>query len=299
MEAERMQMTKVRARLAGWYGGRRGGGWKWGPACEREKHKASTCSSDTSMRLVQLTQCLDLLIMYIRISISISDFSKNHFTVGSLRGKNRCALLSIMQLKNKFLYLWLWLWVWYILVPKGAQMGGGGGGGVGFLTVNKICFKHFVLLLCVCIHNWSVSQWKQYELQIWSSWRNIIFWKWKAPWNSTPENGHAHGECFWCFHSCTWWIKTLPQSPICTEEISLYTVHIKSIITTTTKLELEALKCPSIECYVCWNVSWPASTDNLVKNWLSLSSKLYSSHCGTLLHQAPLFYFTAKHLGSF
>ena len=51
--------------------------------------------------------------------------------------------------------------------------------GVGFLTVNKICFKHFVLLLlCVCIHNWSVSQWKQYELQIlqiWSSWRNIIF----------------------------------------------------------------------------------------------------------------------------
>ena len=30
--------------------------------------------------------------------------------------------------------------------------------------------------------------------------------------------------------SRTWRIKTLPQSPICTEEISLYTVHIKSII---------------------------------------------------------------------
>ena len=104
--------------------------------------------------------------------------------------------------------------------------------GVGFLTVNKICFKHFVLLLlCACVHNWSVSQWKQYELQIWSSWRNIFFWKWKAPQNSTPENGHAHGECFQCFHWHTWWIKTLPQSPICTEEISLYTVHIKSIIT--------------------------------------------------------------------
>ena len=44
----------------------------------------------------------------------------------------------------------------YDLVPKGVQMG------VGFLTVNKICLKHFVLfLLCVCIHNWSVSQWKQ------------------------------------------------------------------------------------------------------------------------------------------
>ena len=103
--------------------------------------------------------------------------------------------------------------------------------GVGFLTVNKICLKHFVLLLlCVCIHNWSVSQWKQYELQIWSSWRNIIFWKWKAPWSLTPENRHAHGEYFRCIRSRTWWIKTLPQSPICTEEIPLYTVHIKSII---------------------------------------------------------------------
>ena len=31
--------------------------------------------------------------------------------------------------------------------------------GVQFLTVNKIRFKHFVLLLlCVCVHNWSVSQ---------------------------------------------------------------------------------------------------------------------------------------------
>ena len=49
----------------------------------------------------------------------------------------------------------------YDLVPKGAQMG------VGFLTVNKIRLKHFVLLLlCVCVHRWSVSQWKQYELQI-------------------------------------------------------------------------------------------------------------------------------------
>ena len=38
-------------------------------------------------------------------------------------------------------------------------------GGVRFLIVNKICFKYFVLLLlCVCVHNWSVSQWKQYEL---------------------------------------------------------------------------------------------------------------------------------------
>ena len=105
------------------------------------------------------------------------------------------------------------------------------GGGVRFLTVNKIRLKHFVLLLlCVCVHNWSVPLWKQYKLQIWSSWRDIIFWKWKAPWNLTPENGHAHGEYFQCFHSRTWQIKTLPQSPICTEEILLYTVHIKSII---------------------------------------------------------------------
>ena len=66
--------------------------------------------------------------------------------------------------------------------------------GVGFLTVNKIRFKHFVLLLCVYVHNWSVSQWKQYELQIWNSWRNIIFWKWKAPQNLNPANG---GSDFW------------------------------------------------------------------------------------------------------
>ena len=82
---------------------------------------------------------------------------------------------------------------------------------------------------------------------------------------------------------------------------TVYTVHIKLIITTTTKLELEAPKYPSVEHYVGWNVSWPASADNLVKNRLSLSSKFYSSHCGTSLHQAPMamFYFTAKCLGSF
>ena len=32
-------------------------------------------------------------------------------------------------------------------------------------------------------------------------------------------------------YSHTWRIKTLPQLPICTEEISLYTVHMISIIT--------------------------------------------------------------------
>ena len=113
----------------------------------------------------------------------------------------------------------------YDLVPKVHKCK------VKFLTVNKIRFKHFVLLLlCVCIHNWSVSQSKQYELQIWSSWRNIYFWKWKVPRNLTPENRLTHSECFWCFYSRTWRIKTLPQSPICTQEISLYTVHITSNI---------------------------------------------------------------------
>ena len=41
------------------------------------------------------------------------------------------------------------------------------------------------------------------------------------------------------------------------------------------------------------------SIGSVVKNRLSLSSKLYSSHCGTSLHQAPIFYFMAKCLGSF
>ena len=50
----------------------------------------------------------------------------------------------------------------YDLVPKGAQMGGR-----IFLLSIKSVLKHFVLLLlCVCVHHWSVSQWKQYELQI-------------------------------------------------------------------------------------------------------------------------------------
>ena len=164
-----------------------------------------------------------------------------------------------------------------------------------WLSIKSVSNTLSCCLLWVCVHNWSVSQWKQYDLQIWSSWRNIIFLKWKAPQISTPENGHAHGEHF---RSCTWQIKTLPQTPICAEEISLYTVHIKLIITTT-KLELEAPKYSSVKCYVCWNVSWPASADNAEKKWLSLSSKLYSSHCGMSPHQAPMFYITAKCLGSF
>ena len=88
--------------------------------------------------------------------------------------------------------------------------------------------------------------------------------------------------------------KTLPQSLICTEEISLYTVHIKSIITKFCFWS----EWPSTEHYMCWNISWPASADSLTKTWLFLSLKFYPSHCGTLLHQVPIFYFTAKCLGS-
>ena len=129
-------------------------------------------------------------------------------------------ILMIRWIYNDHIYIYIWL------SAKSTKWGLD-----SWLSI-KICFKHFVLLLlCVCVHNWSVSQWKQYKLQIWSSWRNINFWKWKAPRNSTPENRHAHSEYFRCFHSHTWRIKTLPQSPICTEEISLYTVHIKLIIT--------------------------------------------------------------------
>ena len=168
--------------------------------------------------------------------------------------------------------------------------------GVGFLIVNKICFKRFVFLLFyVCIHNWSVSQWKQYELQL----EKYLFLK--APLNSIPENKHDHSESFRCFYSCSWWIKTLPQSPICIEEISLYTVHITSIIIKFWfwSQKLRSTFCSTVERYMCWNVLWPASVDSLVKNHFSLSSKLYPRHCGMSLNQAPMFYFTAKWLGSF
>ena len=33
--------------------------------------------------------------------------------------------------------------------------------------------------VCMCVHNWSILQWKQYQSQIWSCWHNIYFWKWK------------------------------------------------------------------------------------------------------------------------
>ena len=72
-----------------------------------------------------------------------------------------------------------------------------------------------------------IRRWKLYHLQqAWNTkhsevtkWILILLFL-------TPENRHAHCEYFRCFHSRTWWIKTLPQSPICTEEISLSTVHI-------------------------------------------------------------------------
>ena len=77
------------------------------------------------------------------------------------------------------------------------------------------------------------------------------------------------------------------------QEISLYTVHIKSIIT---KFCFRSQRLRNVPW---WNVSWPASIDTLAKTWLSLLLKHYPSHCGTSLHQEPRFYFTAKCLGSF
>ena len=185
--------------------------------------------------------------------------------------------------------------------------------GVGFLNVNKICFKHFVLLLlCAYVHNWSVSQWKQYELQIWSSWRNINFWKWKVAWNSTMKTDmlsmlwvlcvvwHAV-SAFDAFNHVHHYMTNQNITSVTdlhrgdTALHSAYKIDYHYILFS----ELEVPECPLIECYVCWNVSWPGSAGNPVKNWPSLLSKLYSSHCGTSLHQVPMFYFTAKRLGSF
>ena len=107
----------------------------------------------------------------------------------------------------------------------------------------------------------------------------IFFLKWKAPWNLTPENDLHRGEI------------TLR---------SAYKIDYHYVLFLELDLDsnLEAPKYSLVERYVCWNVSWPASADNVVKNWLSLSSKFYSSHCGMSLHQVPMFYFTAKCLGS-
>ena len=42
-------------------------------------------------------------------------------------------------------------------------------------------------------------------------------------------------------------------------------------------LELEALKCPSIERYVCWNVSWPASRQSSEELTFSFIKPLFQS----------------------
>ena len=173
-------------------------------------------------------------------------------------------------------------------------------GGTDFFTVIKICLKHCVLLLLrVCIHKWSVSQWKQHELQIWSSWKNKKNWKWKAPRNPTPENRHTHGEYFRCFHSRTWrkhyFRHQFAQRRYCFTQFISNRLSLSFVFGVRL---LEAPKYSLVKRYVCWNISRPALADSVVKNRLSLSSKLYSSHCGMSLHQAPMFYLTAKCLGS-
>ena len=107
----------------------------------------------------------------------------------------------------------------YDLVPKGVQMEGSG----FWLSIKSVsntlsccCFVcAFIIGQCHSGNNMSSKSGAAGEIFI-----------------LTAENGHAHGECFWCFYSRTWQIKTLPQSPICIKEISLYAVHITSFIIT-------------------------------------------------------------------
>ena len=115
----------------------------------------------------------------------------------------------------------------YDLVPKGEQMGGSD----FWLSIKSVSNT----LSCCCFVCAFITG--QYHSGNNISFKSgaageILFFESEKRHEIQPlKKGHAHDECFQCFHSCTWWIKTLPQSPICTKEISLYTVHIKLIIT--------------------------------------------------------------------
>ena len=161
-------------------------------------------------------------------------------------------------------------------MPKDAQMG------VRFLTVSKINFQHFVLLLLyVCVYhsgnNMSSKSGATGEILLFENPLKMDMLTVSA----FNVFIHTHDESK---HYLSHWFAH-----------SAYKIDYRWVLF----LELEAPKCLSIKHYVCWNVSWPASADNLVKNGLSLPSKLYPNHCGMSLHQAPMFYFTAKCLGSF
>ena len=69
--------------------------------------------------------------------------------------------------------------------------------GVGFWLPIKSVSNTLSCCCIVCafiISQYQLSQWKQYEFQIWSCWSNIYFWKWKPSWNSTWKQ------------TCSWWV---------------------------------------------------------------------------------------------
>ena len=110
--------------------------------------------------------------------------------------------------------------------------GAGGGGGVDFwLSIKSVSNTLFCCcFVCVFIigqyhsgNNMSSKSGAAGEILFSESEKSHDIWPLKTD--------TLMVECFRCFHWCIWRIKTLPQSLICTEEILLYTVHIKLIIT--------------------------------------------------------------------
>ena len=172
-------------------------------------------------------------------------------------------------------------------------------GGAG-LTANKICFNHFVLLCYVC--SFITGQYHSGN-NIWvpnlELLEQYIFLKVKSATEFDPC------KCTISQRMLLMLSFTYMMNQNITSVADLYRGNITLHSTYKINyhevlfLESEAPKCPWFERYMYWNVSWPASTDSLVKTWLSLLLTLYPNHCGMSLHQAPMFYFTAKCLGSF
>ena len=103
-----------------------------------------------------------------------------------------------------------------------------------------------------------------HEFQIWS---NINFWKMKRatefnPWKQT----------------CSWWMLSfmymMNQNITSVTDLYRWDIAFHGAYKMNYHLVLvfkqEAPNCPLAEHYMWWNVSWPASANSLMKNWLSL-----------------------------
>jgi len=146
-------------------------------------------------------------------------------------------MLGLCYTLSAYLSIYLSIYIW-LTATRCASWGG------GVLTANKICSKYFVLSLCVCFHNWSISQWKwvpNLELLV-----PYLFLGVK----------HAMEFDSWKWACSRWMLLMLSLTYMTNQKITSVTDLYRGDIVlhsaykidyhNNNKLELEALKCPSI-----------------------------------------------------